>query len=83
MIVMHLLMLDSAEVRNWESQLGRIQKLLLEWSKIQSQWLTLEAIFLTEDIVIQMVSVVSRISVANSPIHSRLFNSPPRPTCLR
>ncbi len=44
----------AAEVRRWERQLERIQEVLNEWTRIQRGWLALEAIFSTEDIVVQM-----------------------------
>ncbi len=60
-----ILLLFVAEIRDWEVSLRSIQQVVSEWIQIQQGWLALEAIFSTEEIVMQMPKEANMFRVSN------------------
>jgi len=54
------------EVREWEERMIRMQETIDEWLKVQAQWLYLDPIFSSEDIMQQMPEEGQMFQVVDS-----------------
>ena len=71
------------EIREWEERMIRIQETIDEWLKVQAQWLYLDPIFSSEDIMQQMPEEGQMFQVVDSHWRGIMKNTVQQPLVRR